>query len=73
MHKALILSSLLLCAACANFNAAQECQKQIGPRPYAAADMFGLAGALAVSQSDARQEWNHKMGDCMAAWKAANP
>ena len=68
MRKSLLV--LLLLTSCASFDAAQNCQKQAGPKPYAAADAFGLIGVLAVGQTDERQAWYKSVDDCMAAWRA---
>ena len=68
MRKSLLI--LLLLTSCASMDAEQNCQKQAGPKHYAAADAFGLIGALAANSTDERSVWNKSVDDCMAAWRA---
>lgn len=60
----------ILLPACASFDAAQKCQEQAGPRPYAAAEFLTPLAVIAVSQTDSRQAYYKSVDDCMDAWRA---
>ena len=69
MRKILIilpLAALTACSGMANrYHIAMQCQADAGPKPYPAAEMFGLAGALIASGTPERQAWNARFGECL--------
>ncbi len=71
--KNFALALLLLCAGCASFDKARDCQQEVGPRPHSSAAAFGVLGALWANQTEEGRAYNKKMDDCMARTTKASP
>ena len=64
MRKVLLILLPLACASCAAVQQRYACEQQAGPKPDAAADLFGLAGYAIASQDPARQAWEARVEAC---------
>jgi hypothetical protein len=69
MRKLLLLAPLAALSACSGmadrFHTSQSCQQQAGPKPYPAAEVFGLVGALVAESQPERQAWDDRVQSCM--------
>jgi len=45
----------------------QFCREQAGPRPYPAAEAFGLVGGLFAAAQPERQAWDARVRACVVA------
>lgn len=71
MRIILVLAAVAVLSGCAGYNRSMACRDEAGPKPYSGADLFGAAGNLVVSQTDARQQWYQRVDQCIADKKLA--
>lgn len=48
-----------------NIQAQMICQKQAGPEPYSAYQLFGLAGSIAMTSTPEWQAWERQKDICV--------
>lgn len=65
MTRTIALCALLSLASCAAVDRSRTCRAEAGPKPYAAADMFGVMGVLAANQDPERHSWEQRVNQCI--------
>lgn len=63
--------ALSACGPGSNYARAHDCRIAAGPEPYAAGQLFGLAGALYMAAQPEHQQWTDQIDACMARSKIA--
>ncbi len=60
-----LVIALAGCVSSERIDLARRCRHEAGPKPYAAAPLFGLVGGLYALSQPETQAWNQKITDCM--------